>query len=135
MFHQRKVASMRRRGCEPLVLILQTGMTEHGAFELEKDRISYHRAMGSELCNFTEGGEGMSGHVPSAATRAKRSASLKGHSFTPETRAKMSAAQKKRFADPTERAKLSVLVKTGVCGMTGRKHSAETRIKMRKGGS
>ena len=69
------------------------------------------------LVNRTGGGDGMSGHVPSAETRAKISAAKTGSGHTEETRAKISAAMKKLGAGADN-------------SMFGRKHTAETRAKM-----
>lgn len=126
-YHQRKVASLQRRGRKPLVLILQAGMTEHGAFEFEIERISYHRATGAELCNFAPGGEGASGYVLSEETCAKMRASWKTRGpVSEETRAKLSAAKTGRprpaFSAAT-REKIRVASK-------GREVSTETRAKI-----
>jgi hypothetical protein len=87
-------------------------------------------------CNFTDGGEGVSGHRHSDKTRAKMSKALnmpeiraklskarKGHVVTEETRAKMSASRKARIITDETRTRLSVANK-------GRRHSIATRVKM-----
>lgn len=92
------------------------------------------------LTNLTDGGEGMSGHTPTAATKAKMRAShigrphskehtakvsarLKGRKLTDEHRAKLSAAKKGRTLSAEHKAKIAAAGR-------GRKCSAETREKI-----
>lgn len=76
------------------------------AHEVELIAIYGRREMGGLLVNRTDGGEGTSGWVPSAETRAKLSRANSGWVHTPDAIAKMRAAN------------------------VGRKHSAETRAKI-----
>ena len=68
-----------------------THLTEQEAFEHEKFLILCFKDMGTSLCNQTDGGEGVSGLVCSAETRAKIGLAIKGNSHTPEVRARISA--------------------------------------------
>ena len=118
------VAKLAAMGLEPQVKIIECGLTEADAHALEIERIAYWRSAGLKLTNQTDGGEGMSGHVPSVATRAKRSAALKGHPgwnkgkpHSAATRAKMSAALLGKPGHPAWNK--------------GKPHSEATRAKMR----
>jgi len=79
------------------------------AAERERAHVSLWRRLGARLTNMTDGGLGTPGHIESAKTRSKKSAShtgirhtaerrkqisdaLMGHGFSPETLAKMSSA-------------------------------------------
>lgn len=64
--------------------IVFDSLSEEDSFQVEVDTILEFRSFGHPLVNLTAGGEGMSGHKPSAETRAKRSEKLKGrkHSET-----------------------------------------------------
>lgn len=73
--------------------------------------------------NVTSGGQGMPGHIHTAASRAKMSASKKGTPVSAETRAKLSAANKGKVLSAETRAKMSAY-------RTGRPLSMETRMKV-----
>ena len=86
-----------------VVEVVQTGMQEWWAFEMERELIaSYGR---DNLCNFTDGGEGAAGVVPSSETRAKLSAAGLGRKHTAEAKLKMSLALlgKKRTSEMNAR--------------------------------
>lgn len=126
------------------VQIVQDGLTEQAAFDLEFQLIAMHRAAGLPIVNLTNGGEGVKGlkRAPETAeTRAKKRASALGRRMSPdaiaktaafhtgrkrspETIAKMSAALKGknvgRVKSPEERAKLAAAA-------TGKRHTDETR--------
>ena len=93
--------------------ILVGGLTEPEAIEYEIALISLlgRKDQGRGcLRNLTDGGDGMSGHIPSAEHRAKLSAALKGRTFegrvlSAEHRTKISAAGRNR--SPETRAKVS----------------------------
>ena len=90
--------------------ILAGGLTEPEAFGYEIALISLlgRKDLGTGcLRNFTDGGEGTSGHVHSAEHRAKIGAAHKGRIFSTETRAKIGAAGKGRIFSPEARAKIS----------------------------
>ena len=74
------------------VELLAENITEDDAFELEKQLIA---SIGrKQLCNHTDGGEGMSGWVASDKTRAKFSIIRKGRKHTDEAKRKMSEQRK-----------------------------------------
>lgn len=113
------------------------------AFEVELVTKYGRRDLGGTLVNKTNGGEGISGLVRSAETRAKISvakkgikksplseeckakirASTTGKKRSPETRARMSDALRRRTHSAETRAKLSVLA-------SARRPNAETRARM-----
>jgi len=70
---RRKLQRIRRAGLEPVVEILQKGLTAGEANEQERLLIAQHgradQGKGT-LCNFTDGGEGTPGRVPTPETRA-----------------------------------------------------------------
>lgn len=116
--------------------------SEEQAFKDEIQQIAQLRRDGYELCNYTNGGEGSSGCVPSEATRAKLSAVQKGRKFSDEHRAKLSAAmtgKKRKLRSAEHCAKMSAVLKgkpksAEQCAkmsaaMMGKKPSAETRAK------
>ena len=110
------------------VTILLNNLTEEQAFILEKQTIA---TLGREnLCNMTDGGEGMSGFLHSEETRNKMSKSRKGNTnskgrkLSDETKLKLSKANKgKKLSDKTK-LKLSEVGK-------GRKQSPEHIAKRR----
>jgi group I intron endonuclease len=87
------------------VLLEETNADE--LHERERWWIAYGKMSGWDLTNHTAGGEGMTGYVFSAESRAKMSASLKGNVMSPEARAKSSAANRGRKRSDEARAKIS----------------------------
>jgi hypothetical protein len=59
-------------------IILHDGLTEPEAFRLEIDQIKTLRLSGAELCNMTDGGDGISGFKFSDETKLKMSLTRKG---------------------------------------------------------
>lgn len=104
----RIVSKLSRAGLVPIIKIVAQGMTETEAFALEVNRIAFWRAAGVEIANYTDGGDGPSGHRHSEATRDKIRKKAIGRVLSPETIAKM------------------------VQSRTGRKHSDATIEKMRQ---
>lgn len=79
------------------ILILKKNLTEDEAFRHEVYMISIfgRKNVGTGiLWNFTDGGDGTSGHVPSPEATAKRLASRAGYRHSAETRQRMSEARK-----------------------------------------
>ena len=121
-----------------IVEILKDSMSESDAFEFEKSTILL---LGRGfLCNFTDGGEGMSGNVKSAETLAKLRASLIGRRHSEATKALIGAKSKGRTVSEETRRKLSAaniglfpsgetLEKRSVA-LRGRKFSNEHRAKI-----
>jgi hypothetical protein len=86
---------------------------ESTAMLLEQGLIKCLRRMGVKLANVTAGGEGLTGHRHSEATRQKMREAATGRVRSAETRAKLRAAN---------------IGKAGT--FTGKKHTAETRSKI-----
>lgn len=100
--------------------------------------IAFYRAAGAPLLNLTDGGEGMLGHVPTPATRAKKAAiwteemkaekraEMTGTKHSAEVRAKIGLGNKgKKMPPPTPER----LVKMRAASL-GRKLSPEAREKI-----
>lgn len=121
-----------------LVEILKDSMSESESFEFEKSTI---QLLGRGfLCNCTDGGEGMSGHVKSAETLAKLRASLIGRRHSEKTKALIGAKSKGRIVSSETRNKLAAanrgklpssetLVKRAIA-LRGRKFSEDHKSKI-----
>lgn len=83
-----------------MVEIVQSGMQEWWALELERELIALY---GDGLCNLTDGGETSSGYRFTPEAKAKISAAHKGKVWTPEHRTKMLAM----FSTPEYKDKIS----------------------------
>lgn len=70
-----------------------SNVSEDTAFDIEKSTIALLRGSGFEICNLTNGGDGMSGHKPSPETILKRIKQTTGKKRTAEQRLRMSLAQ------------------------------------------
>lgn len=129
------INSLLARGLRPLLEILQE--VPKNAWPLwERVWIKTSRAIGMNLTNGTEGGEGgptMLGKKFSSEHRAKLSASQKGKTrkkLTPEHRAKLSARKRgKKRKEFTLAARAAMRI-----AQLGKKHSLETRAKMSAAG-
>lgn len=86
------------------VEIVQSGMREWWALELERDLIALH---GDALCNLTDGGETSVGYKFTDEAKAKISAGNKGKRRTPEQRERLKAL----FSTDEHRAKLRAAAK------------------------
>lgn len=108
--------------------IVELGLQEWAAFELEKDLIAlYGRrdlALGP-LVNLSDGGDGSSGAVWTQEAKDKLSKSKTGSKRPPEVCAKISEALKKRVYTPEMRKNMSDARK-------GKRVSQETRQKLRE---
>jgi len=124
------------------VRIVAQNLAEEAAFAMEQGRIAFYPL--ADLCNMTEGGEGVSGWKHSLECRKRIAASKTGRpgrKHTPEARAKMSLAKLSRNLSVEHRAALSLAslgkkwtperrAKHGV-SQQGRKRTPETIAKMR----
>ena len=108
------------------IIIIESNLTEIGAFALERGMIRWYgrKDIGTGILrNGTDGGEGISGHIHSDETRLKISKANKGSIQSEETRRKMSVAKKDRKLSEEHKLKIS---KSG----KGRIFSEETKRKM-----
>jgi hypothetical protein len=129
------VNKLERIGSGYEVRLVATALTENDAFALEAERISFWKDK-VDLCNKTDGGDGVSGLVMSDESRKKMSEKAKGRpgvksmlgrKHSEETRIKMSLSHKGKKKTPEHAAKVGAFHK----GKTF-KHTDETRDKMRK---
>jgi hypothetical protein len=91
---------VKKCGPESIIIGWVGCESEEQAFGLERHLIAACKEIGIKLTNMTDGGEGTSGFIPNAETRAKLSASrignkhFLGHKHTSESRAKISTSLK-----------------------------------------
>ena len=140
----------------PLIKIkVRECLSEDEAFTTEVALIRTIGRLGlgtGPLVNLTDGGEGMSGHVPTESTRKKRSASLMGHSVSENVRTAVSRANTGRIPWnkgvtcgpmlPEQAEKIRVALTGRVFSeehrrrlgekSKGRHHSAESKEKIRE---
>lgn len=93
------------------------------ALKLEKAYIAKYGRLDlgtGQLCNMTEGGEGVLGYVFSDEHKAKISKANKGRKFSEEAKKNMSNAQKGRIVTEEHRQKISKI-------LTGRKMPSSAR--------
>lgn len=72
--------------------IVEQGLFESDALDLEVELIKFYKECGCKLVNMTNGGEGLSGYVPTAEANEKRRQRKLGSKHSPESIAKMKAA-------------------------------------------
>lgn len=100
---KRKIASIRRKGLDHLVLIQKDKLTEKQAFLLETKLVSdigRHNFGEGPLTNLTDGGDGVIGHKHSEETKEIiRQAGL-GRKHSKETKEKLSDFAIERAKDP-----------------------------------
>jgi NUMOD3 motif len=108
------------------IIIMESNLTELGAFALERFYIRWYgrKDIGTGILrNRTDGGDGVSGFVRSEETKQKLSEAGKGRTHSEETRKKISESQKGRTLSEETRKKMSESLK-------GKKHSEESKKKM-----
>ncbi len=148
--HLREAASGRRlhrcnwirqlasAGLEPEWLVIEVTTSEL-VEDAERFWIAYFKAIGADLTNQTDGGEGTLGRSHSPETRAKIGLKSRGRVHSAETRAKMGATRRSQVISAEHRAKISAKNgnrsaesrdKTSAANR-GRYVSPETREKLR----
>lgn len=120
--HRNTVA---KYGLENISVVVLEGKSEEAALDMERAIIKTLREEGVELCNFTDGGEGVSGFKLTAEQRAKVAAAGRGRKASAETLIKLSKVKKGRTFTDEAKAKMSAAKK-------GKKLSEEHRRKMRE---
>lgn len=85
--------------------VVEDGLTEAEAYEVERSFITTLRNLGHDLVNLSAGGTGV--FQPKASTRARMSVSSKAKWADPIWRAKMEAAFKASKADPSVRSRMA----------------------------
>ena len=109
------------------VRLVASGLAEHAAFALEKQRIAFWRERGVHLANRTNGGEGPAGLVFSDEARARLRAKRKNRIFTESDRAAMSAGRLGMKFSDRHRASLAARK----AGVPRRPFTDATRERMR----
>jgi len=116
-----------------IVEIIQDGLQEWAAFELEKSLIALHgrKDLGlGELVNYADGGQGSTGAIQSAETRLKKSLAHTGKKKSQEEKRRISEANKKTKSCPMQKQAARDRVIGANNPMWGKKASKETRKKM-----
>lgn len=116
----RWVLSLRRAGLMYGVSVLEKCPDNESLLMAEKKWIAHGRAIGWNLTNLTDGGEGNCGWHPSPETVAKNSLAHRGKKLPPETCSNMSRGHVGLHHSSETRAKIGAAHR-------GRKHSAEHR--------
>lgn len=129
-----------------IIVHVRNCKSEKQAHQHEIWMIAYGRSQGWQLCNQTDGGEGMSGYVHTDKARAKNriasrtawasstyrtrhSIAMKVAYTAPEYHERVSASQKVVWASPEYCAKMSVIRKVGMASPEARaKNSAAQKI-------
>jgi hypothetical protein len=131
--HQAIVAKLGRMGSSFEVRMVAVGLSEKEAFDLEKTRIAFWRAVKVDLTNLTNGGEGISGYHHTAETRKNLSefnkgmpAAFKGRKHSEETKKILSDKAKVRGAPKLTKEQQEKVA----AWHRGRKRSVETCAKI-----
>lgn len=122
--YNRVIAKLARMGMRAEVRMVAEALSEQDALNIEMERIAFWRAAGPDLCNVTDGGDGVSGYRHTETVRAEMAARMTGRALSLEARAKLSATktgrpQKKHTAE--HNAKIGASQK-------GRRDPIETRL-------
>jgi hypothetical protein len=116
-----------------IVEIVQDGLQEWAAFELETDLIALYgrKDLGlGDLVNYADGGQGSSGVIQSAETRLKKSLAHTGKKKSEEEKRRISETNKKTKSCPLVKKAASERMSGEKHPLWGKKASAETRLKM-----
>jgi len=116
----------RLNGVFPIPFKICEGLSGQEACEFEKALISFYGRQDINtgcLFNLTDGGEGTNGHIVTAETKAKQSASRMGWKPSPETIAKRLASMTGYVVSDETREKMRL-------AQTGRKQTPETKAKI-----
>ena len=126
-----------KHGTENIIVSIIPAESEEHAFWGEIELIKCFRALGYDMCNLTDGGEGASGHKQSEETIAKRVSKIKGKpsgrkglKLTAGHCANLSAAKKGKPLSADHIAKLSAVRKGKPSPLKGRSQSPETLAKL-----
>ena len=111
-----------REGQKIIVKIVEGNLMEESAFAFEKMKIAYWRAVGADLVNTTDGGEGISGYRHTDEAKARIRGNNAGN--LPEVRAARSDRWRERnpMHDPEKRARVTA-------SLIGHKRSAASIAK------
>jgi hypothetical protein len=127
------VSKLERIGSGYEIKIVQSGLSEKTAFALEHERVAFWKNK-SDLCNKTDGGDGILGFVMPEESRRIMSEKAKarpgvksmlGRKHSSETKLKMAASHKGKKKSPEHLANIGKALKNRTV-----KHSLETKLKM-----
>jgi hypothetical protein len=119
--HKNIIAKLASLNLSAEVRIVLSNLSEQDAYDAEVSRIAIYGI--ENLSNITLGGEGMKNPSPEARERMSI-AQKKRFKDNPEEIEKMSNERRGRVASEETKRKISK-------SLTGKKHTAETRIKMK----
>lgn len=105
--YDKVVAKLKQLGMCVEVRMVDSGLLEAEAHQLEVERIAFWRSQGIKLTNATDGGEGVSGYKHSKKTLELLSRIYKPTVADPKIRAKISATLTLFLVDPVVRAQRS----------------------------
>ncbi len=105
------------------IAVLEECSSANALNDAERFHIAYLRSLGIPLLNCTDGGDGISGHRFSDATRARMSITRKGRTLSAEARIKLSIANRGKKMSPDAIARTAAAHR-------GKIVSAETRRRM-----
>lgn len=122
--YNRVIAKLSRLGMCAEVRLVAESLSESEALRIEVERIAFWRYFGPNLCNVTDGGEGVSGYRHTEETKNAMSRRMTGVALSKEAREKLSRTkigvpQKKHTAE--HNAKIGAAAK-------GRRDPPETRL-------
>lgn len=123
-YHTAIQRKLSRLGLCVEVKLVETGLSEEEAFELERQRITFWRADGADLANLTDGGEG--GANPAESTRQLMREAKLGRRLTEEHKAKIGKKSRSRAQDESYKKRLSESIK---------KASADPTVKAKRSAS
>jgi hypothetical protein len=112
-----------------LVEIFKKNLAECEAFELEKILIKKHKI---GLCNLTDGGEGVSGFVPTENCRKITGNRYKGKKLSKEHRKKISNSHRGKKLSEEHKKKLSTIAKGKESHLKGSKLTDKHKNKISK---
>jgi hypothetical protein len=116
------IRKLQADGVEPILRVLESGSGE-GWGAAETQWIAWHRTLGCDLTNATDGGEGCPGHKVSLEARQKMREARLGKPLSPEHKAKVAAGNRGKKMRPES-------IALGVEKRCGFKHTAEARAKI-----
>ncbi len=139
-WHRRIVGKLSREGHSVEIRIIERDLMPESASAFEKMRIAYWRALGVQIVNATDGGDGTPGYRFSDVQRAKISASHVGKKLSEEHKQKVREAFIGRYVSPETREKMRAnnamkrpeVVAKNAAARIGRKRTPEQRARDRE---
>lgn len=123
-YHKRIVSKIKEKGLTPIIQIVKMFETENDAFDYEKFLIKKYRDEGIKLTNFTDGGEGLSGHEFSEEHKRKMSKAATGRKYKKEEIEKYSESAKKRCTEAWKEKMKKYHIKKVYCPQVDRVYNS-----------